>query len=201
MYVFTAAQKTLLYIIIVIFAANASFKSYGVICLPRMPLTSYSEATKYRYQRNPRNVGMTLLFAVLTKNDSFRSYSTFVYLLRAHILNINTCTYTTSAHGHELSGCVRADAYNLILIFASYYYAPWPWPCIYKDRKNILKMNKEVGMLLPKKELIQVEYIAKINNYCEDIYIYTSLQQHPLTTPIHGKHTHRFHPLATPASC
>ena len=67
----------------------------------------------------PQNVGMTLLFAVLTKNDSFRSYSTFVYLLRAHMLNINTCTYTTSAHGHELSGCVRADAYNLILIFAS----------------------------------------------------------------------------------
>ena len=28
---------------------------------------------------------------------------------------------------------------------------------IYKDRKNIFKMNKEVGMLLPKKELIQVE--------------------------------------------
>ena len=25
------------------------------------------------------------------------------------------------------------------------------------ERKNILKMNKEVGMLLPKKELIQVE--------------------------------------------
>ena len=32
-------------------------------------------------------------------------------------------------------------------------------------------MNKEVGMLLQKKELIQVEYIGKINNYCEDIYI------------------------------
>ena len=28
---------------------------------------------------------------------------------------------------------------------------------IYKDRKNILKMNKEVRMLLPKKGLIQVE--------------------------------------------
>ena len=28
---------------------------------------------------------------------------------------------------------------------------------IYKDRKNILKMDKEVGMLLAKKELIQVE--------------------------------------------
>ena len=40
-----------------------------------------------------------------------------------------------------------------------------------KDGKNILKMNKEVGMLLPKKELIQVEYIGKIHNYCEDIYI------------------------------
>ena len=36
--------------------------------------------------------------------------------------------------------------------------------------KNIYK---EVGMLLPKKELIiiQVEYIGKNNNYCEDIYI------------------------------
>ena len=151
MYVFTAAQKTLLYIIIVIFAENASFKSYGVICLPRMPLTSYSGATKYGYQRNPRNMGnprnprnmgMTLLFAVLTKNDSFRRYSAFVYLLRAHILNIKTCTYTTSAHGRELSGCVSAYAYNLILIFASYYYAPWP--CIYilhmiRERQVILK--------------------------------------------------------------
>ena len=63
------------------------------------------------YYNHPRNAGMTLLFAVLTKNGSFRSYSTFVYLLRAHILNINTCTYTTSAHGLELSGCVRADTY------------------------------------------------------------------------------------------
>ena len=44
--------------------------------------------------------------------------------------------------------------------------------------------------------------VGKINNYCEYIYIYTSLiQQHPLTTPIHGNHTHRFHPLATPTSC
>ena len=88
-------RKLFYYIIIVIFAENASLKSYGVICLPRMPLTSYARATKYGYQRNPRNVGMTLLFAVLTKNNSFRSYSTFVYLLRAHILNINTCTHTT----------------------------------------------------------------------------------------------------------
>ena len=40
-----------------------------------------------------------------------------------------------------------------------------------KTEKNILKMNKEVRMLLPKKDLIQVEYIGKINNYYEDIYI------------------------------
>ena len=41
-----------------------------------------------------------------------------------------------------------------------------------QDRKNILKMNKEVRMLLPKKDLIQVEYIGKINDYYyEDIYI------------------------------
>ena len=31
--VFTATQKTILYIIIVSFAENASFRSYGVICL------------------------------------------------------------------------------------------------------------------------------------------------------------------------
>ena len=70
-----------------------------------------------------------------------------------------------------------------------------------KERKNVLKMNKEVGMLLPKKELIQVEYIGKSINYYEDIYVYTFLQQHPLTTPIHSNHTHRFHPLATPTCC
>ena len=34
-----------------------------------------------------------------------------------------------SAHGHELSGCVHANAYNLILIFALYNYI--------KERKNI----------------------------------------------------------------
>ena len=95
---FTTARKTLLYIIIVIFAekSTASF-------LLASNATNYSGATNYGYQWNPRNVGMTLLFAVLTENDSFRSYSTFIYLLRAHILNINTCMYTTSAHGHELS--------------------------------------------------------------------------------------------------
>ena len=75
---------------------------------------------------------MTLLLAVLTKNDSFRSYSTFVYLLHAHILNINTFTYTTRvrilAHGHELSGCVLADAYNLMLIFACIIMVPGPGP-------------------------------------------------------------------------
>ena len=109
-------HRTFLYIIIVIFAENASFRSYGgIICLPRMPLT-----TPEPQNSDTNGIHATLLFTILTKNTSFRSYSTFVYLLRAHIININMCTYIT------LSGCVRADTYNLILIFASYYYASWP---------------------------------------------------------------------------
>ena len=73
-YAFTATRKTLLYIIIVDFAENASFRSYSVICLPRMPLTTPES-------QNMDNNGihvMDILFAVLTKNDSSRSYSTFV---------------------------------------------------------------------------------------------------------------------------
>ena len=34
-----------------------------------------------------------------------------------HILNINMHMYITGAHGHELSGCVRADSLNFIFIF------------------------------------------------------------------------------------
>ena len=77
------------------FAENASFRSYGVICLPRL-------TTPERQNTDTNgihcNVSITLLFAVLTKNDSFE--------VTAHSF--------TFAHGHELSGCVRADAYNLI---------------------------------------------------------------------------------------
>ena len=51
-------------------------------------------------------------------------------LLRAHILHINMRSY--------VSGCVRANAYNLIFIFASFYYAPGPGPgpvlCIVKGK-------------------------------------------------------------------
>ena len=50
-------------------------------------------------------------------------------------------------------------------------------------------MNKEIGMILPKKELIQVDPVGESNNYYEDIYnIYTSLQQHSLTIPIDSTH-------------
>ena len=55
---------------------------------------------------------MLLLFAILTKNASFRHYGTFAYLLRAHIRNLNMRRYITSARGHELSERVRAHAYN-----------------------------------------------------------------------------------------
>ena len=41
---------------------------------------------------------------------------------------------------------------------------------IIKNKKR-LKMNKEVGMLLPKKELYNTSGVGKIINYCEDIYI------------------------------
>ena len=86
-------------------------------------------------------MGMTLLLVILTKNVLLRSYSTFAYLLRAYIRNINMHMYITSAHGHELSGSVHADAYNLIY-YALYYYAPWPWPvlCMVHERHVILNV-------------------------------------------------------------
>ena len=43
--------------------------------------------------------------------------------------------HITSGRGHELSGHVHADAYNLIS--APYYYAPWP--CMIHERDVILK--------------------------------------------------------------
>ena len=63
-------------------------------------------------------MGKTLLFAILTKNASFRSYGTFAYLLRANIRNINMCRYIASASARvrELSGRVRADAYNFAVL-------------------------------------------------------------------------------------
>ena len=58
------------------------------------------------------------------------------------------------------------------ILYGIFYMVYSIWYILYsKDRKNILKMNKEVRMLLPKKDLIQVEYIGKIKNYYEDIYI------------------------------
>ena len=70
---------------------------------------------------------MTLLFAVLTK---------MIVQKLQHIRLPSSCVYPQykyvyisiqriHAHGHELiSGCVLAEEYNLMLIFASYYYAP-----------------------------------------------------------------------------
>ena len=81
-YVFTATRKSLyIGIIIVIFAENASFRSYGRrhLLAPNAIITAPELYTNYGYQRNPRRQR----------------------LLRAHILNINMCTYITGAHGHE----------------------------------------------------------------------------------------------------
>ena len=82
-----------------------------------------------------------------------------------------------------------------ILIFLIYYYLAILYIYILQERKNILKMNKEIGMM-PKKELYSTSGVGEINNYYEDIYNNLYL----LTTTL-TNHTHRFHPLATPASC
>ena len=63
---------------------------------------------------------------------------------------------------------------------------------ICKKGGKLFKMNKEVGMLLQKRANTSGVEISNIS---------TSLQHHPLTTPIHSNHTHRFHPLDTPTSC
>ena len=52
------------------------------------------------------------------------------------------CRYTTSAH--ELSGCVRADAYNLIIIFATYYLIVWSLALVL----YILRMIRERHVIL-----------------------------------------------------
>ena len=83
--------------------ATASFACFGChqLHLRRIPK-----------ERNQLKVGKPLIVVTLTKNFSFRSYGIFAYLLRAHIRNINMRSYITSARGHELSGRVRAQAYN-----------------------------------------------------------------------------------------
>ena len=96
--------------IIVTFAKNAWFRSYGVICLPLKPPTTLKPQTM-GYQRNQLKVGKPLIVATLTENASLRSYGTFAYLFRVHIRNINMRRYITSVREHELSGRVRAHAY------------------------------------------------------------------------------------------
>ena len=56
-------------------------------------------------------------------------------------------------------------------------------------KKEVYIYNRDAAA---KKELTSYDYsgVGKSNNYYEEIYIYTSLQQHPLTTPIHSIHTH-----------
>ena len=60
-----------------------------------------------------------------------------------HIRNINyTHTYITNAQGRELSGCVRADAYNLISIFLHRIImlsGPGPVLCMIRESHVILK--------------------------------------------------------------
>ena len=74
----------------------------------------------------------------------------------------------------------------------------------------MLHNNNVMRVLYPPKFCpALVNEIPLFSTICPEIFsrqvdmydIYTSLQQQPLTTPIHGYHSHRFHPLATPTSC
>ena len=111
-YLFTATRKKTL--IIMIFALKCLVQKLRCHLLAS-DATNYTLTPNDRYKRNHLKVGKPLIVTTLTKNASFRSYGTFAYLLRAHICNINMHRYITS--GYELSGRVRAHAYN--------YYA-WP---------------------------------------------------------------------------
>ena len=66
--------------------------------------------------------------------------------------------------------------------------ARWVGQLNYKSTKKHFKMIKEIGMILPKKR-VNTSGVGESNNYYEFIYnIYTSLQQHSLTTPIDSAH-------------
>ena len=54
---------------------------------------NYMNVNDYRLMHNHKhscihNLGMTLLFTILTKNASFRSFGSFVYFLQVHICNV-----------------------------------------------------------------------------------------------------------------
>ena len=63
-----------------------------------------------------------------------------------------------------------------------------------KERKNILKINKEIGMMLPKKrddaakKRANTSGVGESNNYYEDIYNIPPYTKHSLTTPIDSTH-------------
>ena len=90
---------------------------------------------------------MTLLFAILTKNVSFRSYAIFAYLLCAHIGNINMHMYITNAHGHELSESVRANVSNLYLHHINTLRGPGPVLCMIRERHVILKAALHISYI------------------------------------------------------
>ena len=58
---------------LIIIYYNHDFAENATASFACLEATNYSGATKYGYQQNPRNVNTTLLFSVLTENDSFRS--------------------------------------------------------------------------------------------------------------------------------
>ena len=77
-----------------------------------MPSTTF-EHPKYGHQRNPHNVGKILLFAILTKSASFRSYVTFAECISA--IYINRRMYITSARACNDLNYVGMFTYTMTL--------------------------------------------------------------------------------------
>ena len=86
------------------------------------------------------------------------------------------------------TGMIIYYGYNTILAVPHYVIRLYSTAILYiTSTKKHLKMNKEIGMILPQKR-VNTSGVGESNNYYEDIYnIYTSLQ-HSLTTPIDSTH-------------
>ena len=82
-YVFTVTQKTLLYIriIIVIFVENASFRSYGVICLPRMSLSTPEPQKRILTESTQRGHDITIRDSKIKKLRSEVTAHSFTFFV------------------------------------------------------------------------------------------------------------------------
>ena len=91
------------------------------------------------------------------KNASFRTYSTFVHFFVRIYPHINMRTY--------VGGCVRAGAYNLILIFASYY-SPWTWICSIGSDLLVAAMHDRAACNMVALRMLTVVFLKLVDVGC-----------------------------------